>query len=84
MNDKWIKIPIEDITTPKMGRICYTDRWWVLTPNNEVLFYKSYTSPQCNINKAVIDHALLKLHAEGCTAQFLPVAYLPHRCSDYV
>lgn len=84
MDSKWIRMSMDEVTTPKSGRICYTDRWWVVTRNNEVLFYKSYTSPQCNHNKAVVDHALRNIQIVECTVQFIPVAFIPHRCSDYV
>jgi hypothetical protein len=79
----WIFVPLEDLTTPQPGRIVYGPRWWAVTEAGEVLFYKRYTSPQCNSEKTIIERVLSQYEPVKTTAQFIPLAYLPHRCSDY-
>lgn len=40
------KVPLRDLTVPKNGYICMTDRYWLVTKDNCVLFYGD--SPQCH------------------------------------
>jgi hypothetical protein len=80
IDSRYIRMPVRELTTPHEGRKCMLDRWWHVTENDEVLFYKGYYSPQCNSDKSVVEH----LTIAGCHAVFLSVAYVPHRCSDYV
>ena len=82
---KWIKVPVSDITTPKAGRIVYGARWWAVTDNDEVLFYESYCSPQCNPNKAVVDHVLNReSDMPKTTPRYFEFTFLPHDCRDYI
>lgn len=30
----WIKLPLGELTTPQEGKICKSDRWWVVTEDN--------------------------------------------------
>lgn len=80
VDDQYIHMHVSDLTTPKPGRICYGPRWWHVTADGEVLFYKHYTSPQCNVDRRVLEYHGI----EGCTPQFIEMAFIPHRCSDYV
>lgn len=80
---QWILVPISDITTPKDGRICYCDRWWRVTENDEVLFFKAYTSPQCNSNPEVIKHVNKSFNSPSTTPKFIETAFLPHNCGDF-
>lgn len=84
MAKKWtgrnfIKISLEEVTTPKEGYECMVDRWWEVR-DDCVLGYKLYglkskdrPSPQCNPNKKVTE----QLIHDGSKAIFLPVAYWP-------
>jgi len=87
IQNKWILVPLSDITTPKEGRICYSSRWWLVTSNNEVLFYKSYNSPQCNGNKKLSEYLAGRISKEiedsNLTCQFIDMAFIPHDCGDY-
>jgi hypothetical protein len=80
---RFVRVPLSDITTPKSGRICMGERYWAITPENEALFFKlrpsSTGSPQCNSNRSIVERLL----PEGCRVEFVPMAFLPHRCSDY-
>jgi hypothetical protein len=80
---RWILAPLTDITTPKSGRVCYGQRWWAVTENNEVLFFKSYSSPQCNTNRAIVERLANRLDAPQTTPKFVEMAFLPHNCGDY-
>jgi hypothetical protein len=55
----FVLVPLYDIITPKHNRIVMTERWWALTSNDEVLFYKYYgrfySSPQCNSNFKIVE-----------------------------
>lgn len=77
----YIHVPVSDITTPKDGRVCYTDRWWAVTDNNDVLFFKSFGSPQCNRLKSVVER-LGGINGVTTTPVFLPLAYVPQP-TDY-
>lgn len=76
----YIRMSLSDLTTPKGGRIVMTDRWWVVTEDEHVLFYRSYGSPQCNSNKAITERLA---PSAGGKPVFVPVAYVPHNCRDY-
>jgi hypothetical protein len=81
---RWIHVPVKDITTPKDGRICYGPRWWKVTEDGDVLFFDAYTSPQCNVSKAVVERTGKGYDAPPTKAVFLEMAFLPHYCGDYV
>ena len=80
---RWIIVPVSDLQTPKPGRIVYGPMWWAVTENDEVLFFDSYGSPQCNHHKSTTERIAKGYGAPPTTAQFLDVAFLPHNCSDY-
>lgn len=46
--DGMIYMPLDEATTPKQGRTCHVDRWWIVHPEKGLTFYKSRRSPQCN------------------------------------
>lgn len=59
-------------------------RWWAVTDDGCVLFFKSHGSPQCNVDKRIVEHLLVRQDYPGDpTPQFVELAFLPHRCSDY-
>lgn len=81
---RWIHAPVNDITTPKAGRICYGPRWWKVTEDGSVLFFESYCAPQCNVSQAVVEKIGKGYEAPQTTAVYLEMTYLPHDCRDYV
>ena len=75
----WILAPLSDITTPKDGRICYGQRYWAVTENNEVLFFKEYAFPQCNPNKLITDRLINAAIADKMVtwSLYIEMAYVP-------
>lgn len=57
---KWILVPLEDITTPKAGRTCHGPAYWMVTENDEVIFFETYGSPQCNAEISLVERWLRK------------------------
>jgi hypothetical protein len=81
--EDFIRMPLAELTAPKEGRICMTGRWWLVTKDDHVLFYKSYASPQCNFNKEIAERIGSLPPYEGTRAVLVPAAFVPHKCSDY-
>lgn len=81
---RWILVPVADLTTPKGGRLCMANRWWAVTENDEVLFFDTYCSPQCNPNRSIVERLGKGFDAPSTTPRFIELAYIPHRCSDYL
>lgn len=71
MTIQYRKVLVEEAIKPRSG-ICLVDRWWTVTPENELLFY--YDAPQCNANEAIAKQVQNRLYPEG-SIQFLEVVY---------
>jgi hypothetical protein len=80
---KWILAPLTDILTPKEGRICLESRYWKVTNNGNVLFFKEYSAPQCNSNKNIADYLCRGSDCPATTTVFVEFAFIPHHCIDY-
>lgn len=74
---RWTRMALEDLKTPKPGRLCVGPAYWAVH-EGDVLFFKGH-SPQCNRSEAVIRHV-----RPDCEIVFVDMAFVPHRCSDYV
>lgn len=64
----------------------YKDRWWVVTPAQEILLYEG-RSPQCNPNKQIVERLVKnteQLGIAGCTARQLPLVFIQIDLNDYV
>lgn len=86
VDGRWIKMPLADALTPKSGRICYGPSYWMLTGDDELLFYERYTSPQCNTNKALCERWMAstgRFAPPAAKIKFLEIVYLPHNPNDY-
>lgn len=72
--DCMVYVPYEEAVTPKQGRVCHVNRWWIVHPEKGLTFYKSRKSPQCNDYEfAVRDWAK---RFPGHVVQQIPVAYI--------
>ena len=82
LDEKFIRYPLAKLLTPQAGFLrCMTDHWWAVTANDEVLFYKKiFQSPQCNLNKAIVE----RLCPKGTTPRFVPVAFIPDDPRNYL
>lgn len=80
--EQYIKVKVDDITSPLGKDVIQVleDRYWIITPDDEVLLYQGY-SPQCNRNKAIVER-MMHRH-RGCTVRHLPVAFVPWDTSDH-
>jgi len=86
---KWILAPLEDVTTPKAGRSCYGPAYWMVTENDEVIFFETYHSPQCNTDLSLVER-WLKRAGGSRTFDFLPavrivrlpMAYIPRSINE--
>ena len=82
---KYLKVPLDDVQTPKHGMIAIKDHWWIVE-DDCVLGFKLYglkskdrPTPQCNTNKRIVEMALKSNLNQDVV--FLPVAYWwPHEC----
>lgn len=70
----WIKMPIAELTTFTPGRVCKHPSWWAVTPDDCVLFYKTLGSPQCNVDRAIVERI-----RPGLEVRFIPQAFVPQR-----
>lgn len=75
----WIYMTLEDLKTPKPGRLVFGPRWWAVNERNEVLFFRSYGSPQCNKVREIVERI-----RPGLRTEYVEIAFIPHNCSDYV
>ena len=73
---RYKRMSLAELTTPADGRVCYVKRWWAVTEDGHVLFYKTHRSPQCNPDKRVLEYNPIC----GTSLQLIAVAYVPHRC----
>ena len=76
---QWIRMPLTELVVPRHGRICVGPSWWGVTKDEHVLFFKSYCSPLKNQDKALVERMWPHLRPH-----FVEMAFIPHRCSDYV
>ena len=67
-------VPVDELTTPKSGMTCMTDRYWVVHPEHGALIYKRY-SPQCNIDRRLPER-LVAGRYPGCHVELIPVAFI--------
>ena len=72
MSIKYRKVSIEEAIKPKSG-ICLVDRWWTVTPEREILFYREH-APQCNADENIAKEIRDRIYPEG-TVEFLEVVF---------
>lgn len=90
---KWIGMPVSTLRRPHAGRLVKAPATWIVVTRGAcawAVFYKTYSSPQCNTNPDVVAAVL----ARGVLAELSPLGYCvetrdlgftftPHNCGDY-
>ena len=79
------KMQLSDLTnSQKQGPLMvYKDHYWAVDSENNVFFFrgKSY-SPQCNVNKLIVERHLA--NGLATKAVFVPWAFVKFDIGDYV
>ena len=79
--DRCTRVKVSDATTPKGGlTMVYIDRFWVVTPEDEILLYR--TSPQCNSDRVLAERLLVKLYP-GCEVRQIPAVFIKSDPSEW-
>jgi len=84
---KWMFIPKAKATTiPENGGFCqiYRKFWWALTDNDELIFTREYSSPQCNWSKEITERISAHKNHPGTHVAQLDAVFLSHNCKDYI
>ena len=83
--DKWIRMPLAELTTPAPGRLVMGARYWLVTENGEALFYEGYQYPQCNTCEKLALHwsAAVAKDVGPVHVEHIPMAFVPHACRHY-
>lgn len=82
--DKFTRVPVAELkTAEKQGPLMvYQDHWWAVDGDGNAFFFKGKSySPQCNVNRLIVERHL----AQGLAthAEFLPWAFVQFSISDY-
>lgn len=89
---KFTTMPIAELVCPTKDGYFFrmSDRYWVVTNNEEVLFYGNtrspYHAPQCNLNDAIASRFRTLPERQGIIVigtRLIPVAFRPIRIQDY-
>jgi hypothetical protein len=76
MSDFYL-MPMEQLISPSEGSVVFLERWWVVTEDNDVLFYTKggVFSPQCNRDKSIAEHGTTLY--PNSRVHLVKVAYVP-------
>lgn len=74
---RWLRLPLNDVLEPKVGRVCYPPSWWKVTEDGFVLFFDTYSSPQCNKVKEIAERLGKGFDAPKTLTVFLPMTFIP-------
>lgn len=82
MNPKYSLIPLETLTNPYKEELLnvYKDRYWVITENNEAVFFRDLNHPQCNSNQRITENLARiaqKDFKNTLTTKLIPWAFVP-------
>lgn len=89
VNPKFRSMKVDDLVKPINGHTnTYLDHWWLVTPEDEVLFFgKGLGSPQANTNQHLVER-LAEFHFRDygvkMEVRLIPSAYVPLNISDYI
>ncbi len=76
-------VPLDQLTSTKGKDLVqiYRNRWWVVTPNDEALFYGG-RSPQCNMDRRIAERFVRDMYPT-CEARLIPEAFVSINCGDF-
>ena len=83
---RWSRVPLEELENPrKRGPLMvYQDHWWALDDQDNVLFFKGKSySPQCNVNRQLVERHAAASDYGFARAVLVPWAYVSFNISDY-
>ena len=72
----WEKVSVDELKTPRAGKICYGASYWAITDDGFALFYRG--SAQCNTVKSIVESI-----RSDCKVEFIEMAFVSHNCRDY-
>lgn len=82
MNEaEWMKryrfVSVEKLTTPFDGARVMLNRWWVVTPDRKVMFFRGF-APQCNSEESIAKRLAVKdgMYPHPCSVEFIPLAFV--------
>ena len=77
------KIPLSEATKPKNGYEVIVDHWWGVV-DECLLFYIKHgvNSPQCNIDKRVVESVSKAYKIPNIEVRQVPVVFIPRRKYD--
>lgn len=74
MNQRCVKIKVEEAILPKDGWTVLTNRWWIVK-DECVMLFKGW-SPQCNSEKKISESIRDKIYP-GAVVRFLEAVFVP-------
>lgn len=84
VNSKFTAVPVADLINPqKHGPLMvYQDHYWAVDGKGNTFFFKGKSySPQCNVNRLIVERHLA--NGMATHAEFLPWAYVQFNMRDY-
>ena len=84
--ERWLKIPLKQLTKPSNGmHNVYVNHWWVVDEQDNAVFFKHLTSPQCHPSPEMVKRMSFHSEHEGkTTVKKVPLAFVPINMSDYL
>jgi hypothetical protein len=85
--NKFKTIPIEKVVNiPENDGFyrLYKNRYWAVDANDNLLFYESTYSPQCNLRKSIIEERIIEPTNPSVKVVFLEKVLIPININDYI
>ena len=78
-DDKYVKYKVEDVTKPKDGTTVWMDKYWVVSPENEICIFRG-ESPLCQSILGIAE----RMCPEGYHVEFIPFVYLYETIHQFI
>lgn len=77
-----VRVPLTKARTPTTGqRQIYCDNFWVVTPDEELLFHAASGTPQCHSRRVTITALRDRLYP-GCEVRIIDAVYVPLKTQE--